>query len=382
MHGSFGPYIIAGRKKVRDMQTFDSHQFMPITAAGDMRGKMLEGGPRKTHDGRVVDSTGAFLVGELERLDPELHLPLTSVSWSRDIPLRDDVTIGDDVSSFSNSSYASAGGLGTGNGIGNGKAWLGKITTQVTGIAVDIGVITHSLRPWAMELKYTVLELESAAKLGRPVDAQKWEGIQLKHQMDIDEMVFFGDTPMAEYGLLNSDNRSGADQVTTVQNLPNGAQGSPSWFKKTPDEILADFNTALTTVWQTSAWAVVPTDILLPTDRYGYIATAKVSQAGNVSILKYVEENNLLARAGRGKLNIREQKWCNGAGVGGTIGNTSTTNRMAVYTNEHDRVRYPMTMTQSTPLQYDSIWQKKTYFCRLGVVEIVYPETVGYFDGL
>ena len=47
-----------------------------------------------------------------------------------------------------------------------------------------------SSRVWAQEVKYTVLELELAAKLGRPVDQQKFEFLQLKHQMDIDEQVY------------------------------------------------------------------------------------------------------------------------------------------------------------------------------------------------
>jgi hypothetical protein len=55
---------------------------------------------------------------------------------------------------------------------------------------------------------------------------------------------------------------------------------------------------------------------------------------------------------------------------------------MAVYTQEKDLVRYPMTLLQRTPVQYESIYHKTTYFCRLGVVEVVYPETIGYFDGL
>ena len=38
-----------------------------------------------TFDQATVDSTGAFLISELERLDPKLHEPLASVSWGRDI---------------------------------------------------------------------------------------------------------------------------------------------------------------------------------------------------------------------------------------------------------------------------------------------------------
>jgi hypothetical protein len=351
--------------------------------------------PRRTHDGlynlvtdehpqgiRTVDSTGAFMIGELERLDQTLHMPLAAVFWPKHIELREDVTIGDEVSSFTVSTFASGSGTGNSQAVGGGKAWIGKDSSQISGVSVDIGKVTNPLRPWGLELKYTILELESAAQAGRPIDAQKYEALKLKHQMDIDEQVFIGDTSTLDYGLVNSDLRSGPEQVTSVQALANGAQGSPSWFQKTADEILADFNTALTTVWANSAWAVVPQDVLLPTDRFGYIATAKNSQAGNISILQYIEENNLLTREGKGKLNIEPLKWCNGTGVGGTLGNTSTVNRMVVYTNDKDRVRYPMTTLSKTPVQYDSIYHKTTYFGRLGVTEVVYPETIGYFDGL
>lgn len=365
--------IILPRSKTRDGMTFDS-AYRTIDTAGNMLGRPL-GNAFKTSDGRTVDSTGAFMVGELERLDLTLHEPLAAVTWGRDIDLREDVTLADEVSSFTLSTFAAQGGLGTGSGIGNGKAWIGKSTNQITGISADIAKVPQQLRPWAMELKYTILELESAAKLGRPIDMQKFEGLQLKHQMDIDEQVYIGDTSTGDTGLVNS------SRVTNVSNVVNGASLSAKWINKTPDEILSDVNTMLTSVWQASAWAVMPGRLMLPPAQFGYISTQKVSAAGNVSILKYIQDNNLLTTSGKGKLEILPLKWLIGSGVGGTLG-TPGTDRAVVYTKEKQRVRYPMTMLQRTPIQYDSIYHKTTYFCRLGSVEMVYPETCGYFDGL
>ena len=362
------------RRRTRDNMTFDS-AYRVLDAQGNMAGRPL-GMTVRTQDGRTVDSTGAFLVGELERLDLTLHEPLAAVTWGRDIDLREDVSIADEVSSFTLSTFGSQGGLGGGNGIGNGKAWIVKDTNQITGVSADIAKIPHQLRPWAMELKYTILELESAAKLGRPVDQQKFEGLQLKHQMDIDEQVYIGDTTTGDTGLVNN------SLVTNVSNLANGASGSSNWTKKTPDEILADVNAMLTGVWAASGWAVIPGRLLLPPAQFGYISTQKVSNAGNVSILKYIQDNNLLTTSGKGKLEILPLKWLIGAGVGGTIGTEGTVDRAVVYTKEKQRVRYPMTLLQRTPIQYDSIYHKTTYFCRLGAVEVVYPETMGYFDGL
>jgi len=328
-----------------------------------------------THDGRTVDSTGAFLVGELERLDLALHEPLAAVSWGRDIDLREDVTIADEVSSFTLTTYAASGSMG-GNGIGNGKAWIGKTTDQVTGIGVDVAKIPNPLQLWGMEIKYTIPELESAARLGRPIDQQKYEGLQLKHQMDIDEQVYIGDTTTGATGMLNN------ALVTNTANVANGGGGSPLWSNKTPDEILLDVNEIITSAWAASAWAIVPSRLLLPPVQFGQISTQKIGTSGTVSVLKYIQENNLLTTSGRGKLEIFPLKWGIGTGQGGTIGTEGTHDRMMVYTKDKQRIRYPMTLLQRTPIQYESIYHKTTYFCRLGVVEVVYPSCVAYRDGL
>ncbi|VEA48399.1 putative bacteriophage protein [Salmonella enterica subsp. arizonae] len=63
-----------------------------------------------TIDRATIDSTGAFLVGELERMDQSLNMPLVSVKWTRDMPLRSDISIADEVSSFTNTDFSSVGG--------------------------------------------------------------------------------------------------------------------------------------------------------------------------------------------------------------------------------------------------------------------------------
>lgn len=371
------PVASLGRRiRTLDTMTFDAASLAvaPLDGHGNQRGKTLDHA-FKTHDGRTVDSTGAFLVGELERLDQTIHLPLAAVSWSRDIDLREDVSLADEMSSFTLTNFGSAGSLGAGNGIRNGKAWIGKSTDQVTGIGVDTGKFPQPLTPWGMEIKYSILELESAAKMGRPIDDQKIEGLKLKHQMDIDEQVYVGDASINVGGLVNS------ALVTNVANVPNGAGGNNEWVTKTPDEILADVNEIITSTWAASGWAVMPNRLLLPPGQFGYISTQKVSNAGNMSILKYLLENNILKASGKGELTILPVKWLQGAGVGGTIG-TVGVDRMVIYTKQKNYARYPMTLLQRTPIQYDSIFHKTTYYCRLGVTEIVYPETIAYRDGI
>ena len=370
------------KAKMRDMLTYDTAH-RTHDSNGNMTGKPFEHAYR-THDSlsklsngkyATVDSTGAFYVGELERLDLTAHEPLAAVFWSRDIDLREDVTIGDDASSFTLTNFGSASGLGTGQGIGNGKAWLTRETTQVTSGSVDLAKIPHPLRPWGFELKYTIFELESSARLGRPIDSQQYDLMRYRHQMDIDEQVNYGDLSFGDTGLLNN-------SLVTPQSLPQGVSGYTQWAQKTPLEILNDFNFACNSVWASSAWAWMPSHCLIPPADFSYISTAPVTAAGTESILTYVLKNNITVKQGKKPLRIYPNKWCIGMGQSGTVGTTGTVDRMVVYTKNKNLVRFPLTGLGRTPVTYDGLWHKSVYFMKMGVVELVYPETMGYFDGL
>jgi hypothetical protein len=312
-----------------------------------------------TFDSRTIDSTGAFLIGELERLDQTLHGPLASVTWSRDIDLREDVSIADETSSFTNSSFAAAGGASP-----NGKSWIGKDASAIAGIALDIGKTASPLTLWGMQIGWTIPELESAQKLGRPVDQQKFTGMQLKHNMDVDEQVYIGDTVLGVTGLVNA---------ATVTNVSNAATGT--WATATPDQIVADVNELLTSVWAASAYAVCPSELRLPPAKFGLLVSRKVSDAGNISILEYVKQNTISNSINGRPLNIQPLKWLFQRGV-------ASADRMMAYTKEQDKVRFPLVPLQRTPLEYRDIRQLTTYFGRLGVVEVVYPELIGYRDGI
>jgi len=321
------------------------------------------------------DSTGAFLIGELERLDQQLHDPLVAVTWGRDIDLREDVTIADESSSFTNSSFASAGGI-----VPGGKAWVSKDANAISGVALDIGKTVSPLYLWALEIKYTLPELASAQKLGRPIDAQKYDGLRMKHQMDIDEMVYIGDATYNKNGLTNATVARGG-QVAATNALQAGASSPTSqttslkWIDKTADAILADVNLLLTNVWTSSGYAIMPSELRVPPVEFGYLVSQKVSTAGNVSILEFLRNNSLCNAANGTPLNIQPVKWLTGRATG-------PSDRCVAYTRDRDRVRYPMVPLQRTPLEFRSMYQIVTYYGRLGCVEFVYPETIGYLDGV
>jgi hypothetical protein len=211
-------------------------------------------------------------------------------------------------------------------------------------------------------------ELASAMQAGRPIDSQKYDVIKLKHTMDVDQLVYTGDTVINSFGLTNH---------PTVTNLTNvtGGTWQAAITAGTPNVILAQVNEVLSSVWQASAWAVMPTELRVPPAQFGLLVSNVVSTAGNVSILRFLQENSLCNTQNGRPLNIQPLKWLNGRGTGAT-------QRMVAYTKQYNYMRYPMTALQRTPLEWRSLYNLTTYWGRLGMIEVVYPETVGYRDGI
>ncbi|EAP4532597.1 DUF2184 domain-containing protein, partial [Salmonella enterica] len=193
-----------------------------------------------TFDQATVDSSGAFLIGELERLDQGLNLPLVGYTWTRDIQLREDVSIADDISSWTNTSFGVAGSGAN----PNGKNWVGKDSTAIAGVNVDISKDGNPLNLWGMELGWTVVELAAAQQVGRPIDTQKYDGMQLKWQMDNDEQVYVGDEALGLKGLTNL-------VGVTLNNA------TKTWANSTNDEILDSVNSILSNAWAASGYSVV-----------------------------------------------------------------------------------------------------------------------------
>ena len=309
-----------------------------------------------TIDRATADAAGVFLVGELERLDQTLNLPLVSYKWSRDMPLRSDVSMGDEFSSYTNTDFAAVGGINP-----NGINWIGKNSTAVPGVNISIDKTPQELRLWGNELSWTVTELASAAQVGRPVDAQKYEVMRMKWNMDVDQVVYIGDPDSGFGGMLN---------LTGI--TPIAAPGA--WTATTdPDVIVQDINAVLIDAWLRSGYAVCPGKIGLAPELFGLLSSKKVSSAGNISVLEYVKINTIAFQENGEPLEIVSMKWASKRGVGGA-------HRIIAYTQDEQYMRFPLVPLLNTPLEFRSLFQLTTYYGRLGQVETPYLNTISYLD--
>ena len=313
---------------------------------------------------KTFDSTLAYLVNQLDNLDKKLYEPLYSVTWGRDIKLRTGITMANESTSFIRSNI---GAIGTQSA--SGKPWISPNTTTLPGVSINGERVTLPLRLLGQEVSYTSVELERSQLIGQPIDSQKFNALNILYQMNTDEMVYVGDTAVGAEGLLNS------TLVTAASVTADGSGSSTLWSTKTPDQILRDVNDMITAAWSASGFSVCPDKLLLPPAQYAYIASQKISTAGNVSILTFLEDNSISLRVNGRKLDIQPVKWLTGRGTAGA-------DRMVCYTNDEDRVRFPMVPIRRETPYYLGIKFNAPYIWAFGEVEFVYPETVIYRDGI
>ncbi len=318
---------------------------------------------------KTRDSALSYFVNQLENLDKRFYEPLYSVSWGRDVKLRSGIVMGNESTSFIRSSFAAPATLKNQTGSDGGNMpWISAETTAIPGVEVNGAKVVLALRLLAREISYTSVELDRSALTGQPIDVQKMNAFNSLYQMNTDQMVYIGSAEVGATGLLNDTN-------VTADTVANGLAGTPGWSTKTADEILADVNALIEAQWAATGYAVCASELRLPPLQFSYISSQKVSSAGNVSILKFLQENCISLQINGKQLNIQPVKWLVGRGA-------NSTDRMVVYTNEEQYVRFPMVPVRRETPYYQGIRYIAPYLWAFGEMEVVYTETIRYADGI
>lgn len=337
-----------------------------ISFGGNNNIQMLSDG--SLGSGRVLDAAGistgmAFLEGELEKRDPKIREPLTSVTWPRDI-VAESGGGWVDFTSTMNVDYATSGG--------NDNSLVGGATDVISLVQANINKDVYKVFTWAQGMKIPFVDSQKFQTIGRSIDSILDRGVRLNYNKSVDQLVYRGFTSVGFTGLVN-------DANIVRSTAPNGAAGSPLWQNKTVDEILWDVNKTLTESWAASEYdeSAIPNHLLLPPDKYAYIVSTRIGTSGDENILDYLLRNNLATNRG-GNLYIAPCRWCSGAGTG-------QTDRMVAYVNDRDKVYFdlpvPLTraMTQPVALQFAYI---TIYAAQMGQVKWLYYQPARYMDGI
>lgn len=305
----------------------------------------------------------AYLVGELEKVDPKIREPLTSVTWQRDIVAKTGGGWVEHTSTFDID-------YGTTGANQNGLVASGSTTIPV--MQVNTSKNLFKVFTWMQVMQVPFVDQAKLRQIGRSLEDMLNKGIRLNYNKTLDENVYTGFSSQSTTGLIN-------DANVVVTSVPAGVGGQAKWNKKTADEILQDINVALTEAWEAAEYDMkgMPNHILIPPAQYAYLVKQKVSDAGNISVLEYLLQNNIAKNQGV-EISIEPCRWCIGAGTG-------KTDRMMVYVNDEDMVNFDITVPITRAMTQPSV-ERAAYLtlfaAQLGQVKFNYYQPVRYYDGI
>jgi hypothetical protein len=311
----------------------------------------------------------AFLQAELEKRDPTVYLPLTSVTWMRDMPVDSGGGWNDTTSNF----FEDMGTSGP-----NGLGIMAGESTNIPVAQVNIRKQEYFLFNWFNMMRIAFVDMQKTQQIGRSLDSLYENVIRANWNKALDQQTYIGpispagSTPTYP-GLINNTN------VTAALVAP-GAAGSTLWSNKTPIEIMNDLTAGIVFTWAASNYDLsgMACNILIPPSNFALISNLPVTTAGSVSVLDYFLANNI-ARSQGVDLKIWPVRWAIGAGQ-------SSLNRMVFYVAKRNRIYIDITVPNQRIMTVPTVAGGGAYETlfggQFGVVKPLAYQAITYADGI
>lgn len=256
--------------------------------------------------------------------------------------------------------------------------WVDEVTYfsyDAVGVAKFIGANADDLPDVAATAKKTTIpvhyagnsfsysldELRKSQQLRMPLDTIKGNMAYRASEEHAQRVAFGGDSERGLFGLWNHPNVQ-SDNSTV------------DWATASGQEIVADMNDLLITVWENSAQVHVPDTLVLPANQWAIISNRRMDSGTDTTILEFFRKNNLFTQLTGGQLDIRQNLELQTAGVGGV-------NRMMAYekTAENLGMKMPMAWRTLAP-QMNNLKVKIPCEYKIGGVFFRYPGCAAYRD--
>lgn len=213
---------------------------------------------------------------------------------------------------------------------------------------------------------YTIDDLKAAAALGMPLDASKAKAARRAFEELLDSTGFSGDSARGLVGFNALTN-------TVAYTVANGAAGSQTWSTKTPDEIVFDVTDCIGNMIESSSGVAAPDTVLLPIRQYNLIASKRMGDGSDVTILKHLLDTR---KAINPAFDIKPWWRLNGAGAAGA-------DRMIVYRRSPEVVEmYVPEPFNAMPPRLENLEYVIDCTGKIGSVVCRAPFEVCYADGI
>lgn len=247
--------------------------------------------------------------------------------------------------------------------VGRGKRTSGK-GKDINLVDVAYGDKSFPVFHANIGYDYTMEELRKSIFLRKPLNTARLMAAIEGYERHLNDVGLNGEAGSNITGLFNN------------ANVPQGNAPAGDWENATEAEILADINTLITSIWTSTAFNDLPTDIAIAPTAYAYIASKPRSANSDKTILQYVKENNI-AKTERG-IDIKFS-----AGYGLDTGGAGNTRRMMAYVKNPTRLvmHIPMPLRFLAPQPVGLSVEIPGEYKYSGV-EFRYPKSAKYMDGI
>lgn len=245
---------------------------------------------------------------------------------------------------------------------GVGKPYANRADTVPTA-NVMYADRSMAVKTGAIGYDYTQMELIETAFLKRPINAAKAAAAVEAYRRHINVVALSGESVTGLTGLYNN-----AD-------VPVGSPLTGTWSTATADEILADINDMIHTVWAATQYNETPDTFLYPPSVSPYLLKPRTTTADK-TVLEFIQANNV------GKLEKGIDITFRAGYDLGTAGATGGT-RCVLYTKDpsHVKMHIPVPVQFLAPQLKGLLVQVPGWYKYSGVA-FYYPTAALYVDGV
>ena len=242
---------------------------------------------------------------------------------------------------------------------------------------------------------YSRQELAASKVTGMPLEARKAEATRKSYEEKVNQVIFFGSAENNLHGFYNGPVGAPATLVerTTVAGGSLNANAT-QWRSgdKTPDDIIADLNTALVEMYESTLQIFRPNMIIMSVADKQLLMNTPRSDLNDTSILKWFLSNNDFITSADQIKDVNEVKGIypdTGTGGGGAIGDVidgRTVGRANGFTvvamaEENMRVREPFPYMH-LPVQMKGLEFEINCYGRFAGVEMIRNAAISHHAGI
>ena len=133
---------------------------------------------------------------------------------------------------------------------------------------------------------YSIKEIRASQRTGKNLDQRRAITARRAHDEMMNRMALKSNTADGTFGLLDFPG------ITEVTLQADGTNSSKTWASKTPDQIVRDINDLVNAVMEPTSAREVPDTLLLPIAQYNDLASRRIGEAGEKTLMRYILDNS------------------------------------------------------------------------------------------